>query len=674
MIVRELTTRLGFDADDAQARRYADSIRTVRRVALAATAAVTALAGGTIALSRSLARQGDEIAKASVEAGLAEDQFQRLTFAIGQVSRVSERQAEQALLRLNDTIGRARIEGGRYAESLERLGFSQEEIQAGTIDNEEAFSRVVTELGNTENAADAAALASRVLGERVGRQLGPALRESGDDFRNAAAEVAALGGGFSQVASQSAEQLTDSFARVGIITRSLRSEIAEQLLPVVNDLVTELTDWFSANREIILQNFRRVVAGFITVLRTLTTIVRGVATAVNAAAQAIGGWERVIRLTVAALTALAAVKIFRFLRALGVVIGGLIAAIGTFAGAIGALKFGAIIAGVGAVIVAVEDLIGWMQGADSVIGRLLGSFEDFSARVKPIADFFAGALRVMIDQFAGLLDFIIGIVTLDGQRIIDGFLRIWNPISQGFLELQDIIVGVFSRIISAVAGFVSDMVRAILGAVGRVFGASSELGEGIRSGFLGAIAGVFSLDLSAIVDSITGFIGRAIAAGVDLASQIAGAFARSIAGAFSVDMSGLAGSIRSFGADAVDAARSVGGRIRDGFMGAVGSLHARIFGDDDAPEMAQPTGDPRQQGIAEGMRQLGVTGTPDIMSLPVVPRSQPSVNVNANFNIDVPPGTTEQQQSVLQGTIERVFDQRLDRAIRQSMQDFQPQE
>jgi len=50
------------------------------------------------------------------------------------------------------------------------------------------------------------------------------------------------------------------------------------------------------------------------------------------------------------------------------------------------------------------------------------------------------------------------------------------------------------------------------------------------------------------------------------------------------------------------------------------------------------------------------------------------VNVNANFNIDVPPGTTEQQQSVLQGTIERVFDQRLDRAIRQSMQDFQPQE
>ena len=549
MIVRELTTRLGFDADDAQARRYADSIRTVRRVAIAATAAVSALAGGTLALSRSLARQGDEIAKAAVEAGLAEDQFQRLSFAIGQVSRVSERQAEQALLRLNDTIGRARIEGGRYAESLERLGFSQEEIQAGTIDNEEAFSRVVTELGNTENAADAAALASRVLGERVGRQLGPALRESGDDFRNAAAEVAALGGGFSQVASQSAEQLTDSFARVGIITRSLRSEIAEQLLPVVNDLVTELTDWFSANREIILQNFRRVVAGFITVLRGLTSIVRSVAGAVNRAAQAVGGWETTIRLLVSAVGAFIALKLAGVLFTITRAVRGLATATGILRFAMLLLSKTPVIAAFATLVFLIDNLRAKMQGAPNV-------FDEAFKKINPMIE---NTRR----EWEDLKEMIDAAISLDRERFLESARRLFGPMFEAGQDL------------------------------GR------QLRDGIRSGI-----GDF------IFRTLFGFTPDADAEPF---------------------LDGM--TPRGGGRD-----RARGGAARD---------------------------------AAEA---LGFTGVPNMMGLPIVPRSGPSVNVNANFNIDVPPGTTEQQQSVLQGTIERVFDQRLDRAIRQSMQDFQPQE
>lgn len=428
MQVRELVTKLGFDADTKQAETYDQTLADVRRTAMRAAAAVGALAAGTVLLARRMADTGNEVAKSAVEAGLAADEFQQLTFAIGQVTRLSDQQAQQALMRLNDTIGRARIEGGRYAESLERLGFSQEEIQSGTIDNAEAFARVTEEIGKTENAQDAAALASRVLGERVGRQLGPALRENAEGLLRAREEAERLGGGWSDLALNEAEELTDSFGRVGLITTTLTSTLAEKLLPIVREAVDAFVDWFSSNRELILQNMRRWMEGLASAMRVVRTIVGALIRGVNRVVEAMGGWESTIRLLTIALTTFVALKVARWIWG---VAGALVAAAAQgrlLRTVMMALSRIPIIAAFIALIYVIEDLITWISGGDSAIGRWLGTWEDFREKAIAAMTDILEYLDPLIRQFQAVGEIIAGALTLDPKRILEGFRSLGTAI------------------------------------------------------------------------------------------------------------------------------------------------------------------------------------------------------------------------------------------------------
>lgn len=563
MQVRELITRLGFEADNAQAKRYELSVKAVRAAALKAAAAITALSVGTLALARSLSNQGNEIAKSATEAGLAADEFQRLSFAIGQVTRVSPQQAQMALMRLNDTIGRARIEGGRYVESLQRLGFTQEEITSGNINNADAFQRVIEELGKTESSADAAALASRVLGERVGRQLGPALREFGDDAQAAIQELDALGGGFSGKALKSSEALTDSFARVGVITASLRSEIAEALLPVVNELVTSFTDWFKSNRDIILQNFRRTVDSLVFALRLLFSILGDVSSAVSRAADLIGGWERAISLLVSAFVTLAGLKLVKLIGSIASVLFRARTGAVLLTGAMAALAKTPLIAAFVALVFIAEDLLFWLNGQDSAIGRLIGSYDEFKKKVSEVADKFGPEIEVMKRQMRGLGNVIAGALTFDGERLLQGLSDLMEPIYE----------------------------------------AGAELGRMLRDGLIDGVGGFFA-DL---------LLGKKTGGGM----------------------------------------RQPGEQPFSGLQ-PISEDQMRLF-----------------EQFANQARPNTLVNLPG--SVPIGSTNR-NVNVRADVSLQVPQGTSEQQQAALEQQTRELFDQEMDRVIYNSLWDFQVQE
>jgi hypothetical protein len=496
--VRELVTKLGFDADTKAAQDYDKTLADIRRTATLAAAAVTALAVGTVTLARRMASSGNEVAKSAVEAGLAAGEFQRLTFAIGQVTRLSSQQAQQALLRLNDTIGRARIEGGRYAESLQMLGFTQAEISSGNIDNAEAFARVTEALGKTANAQDAAALASRVLGERVGRQLGPALRLNAEAMVRAREDAERLGGGWSDLALGEAEELTDSFARVGLITTTLNSTIAETLLPTVREGVDAFVEWFAANRELIQQNMRRWMEGLASAMRVVSRIVGELIRGVDAVVQKLGGGDRTIRLVVIALSTLAALRIAGWAWA---VTGALVAAAragGLLRLAMLALSRIPIIALFSLLVLLIEDLIVWITGGNSAIGQWLGTWEDFRETAKRVIDDVLDFIKPLIRQFLAFGEILAGVFELDVGRIMQGLRDLsiamldwvanlgkllWDALNfLGILPPRDEVLAALAAIGRVMVGWAKDIGariwRNLLGGVGRVV---SGVAAGARS-------------------------------------------------------------------------------------------------------------------------------------------------------------------------------------------------
>lgn len=413
MQVRELVTRLGFDADEDQARSYDRALGDIRRNAMRAAVAVTALAGGTFEVARRMANAGNEVAKQAVETGLAADEFQRLTFAIGQVTRLTGEQAQMALMRLNDSIGRARIEGGMYADALERLGFSQEEISSGAIDNSEAFARVVEELGKVETANEAAALGARVLGQRVGRQLGPALRENAEAMMAARREAERLGGGWSDVALTQSEEFMDSMGRVSLITTTITSQIAETLLPAVQAVVDSFVNWWAANRELIQQNIARVIERLAVAMRIIRSVVGGFLDIMRRGIKWIGGMDRAMSLLISTLSALMALRFAKWLWALSGALSAAAAGGWSLRAALQALARVPIIAAMSALVLILEDVYFWLSGGESVLKDF---FDTWEQRIEKLDNMMPDWLKSWIgrDQSG------VNIESLAGSREVPG--------------------------------------------------------------------------------------------------------------------------------------------------------------------------------------------------------------------------------------------------------------
>ena len=428
MQVRELVTKLGFDADTEQAKTYDQTLADVRRTAMRAAAAVGALAAGSFELSRRIANAGNEVAKSAVEMGLAADESQRLAFAIGQITRLSAGESQRALRRLNDSIGRARDGSQEQIEAFERLGVSHQELIDGSLTTEEVFGRVTRGLQGLETASDAARQGSLLLGRGVGRQLGPALRENADELEAARIEAERLGGGWSDAGLSASEDFVDAMGRVGLITTTLTSTLAEKLLPIVRETMDVFVDWFAANRELILQNMRRWMEGLASAMRVVRTIVGALIRGVNRVVEAMGGWESTIRLLTIALTTFVALRVARWVWGVAGALAAAAAKGGLLRTVMMALSRIPIIAAFIALIYVIEDLITWISGGDSAIGRWLGTWEDFREKaIAAMTDVFE-YMDPLIRQIKAMGEILMGALTLDPKRILEGFRSLGTAI------------------------------------------------------------------------------------------------------------------------------------------------------------------------------------------------------------------------------------------------------
>lgn len=442
MIVRELVTRLGFDADSSEVRQYDDALQSARRTARNLVGGMLALTAAAGEFSRRISHTGNEVTKSATEAGLASREYQNLRFAMGQVAQVSESEADRALGRLNQRIGRARREGGKYAEALIDMGFSQQQINEGAISTGEAMEALTERLGRATDAQEASAIAGDILGTRIGRRLGPALWENGAAMADLQRRNEELGGGFSDLALDESEKLVDAFGEVSVITQTLSSDIAETLLPATREVIESFTEWWVANKDLIRQNIRRWVDGVRSGLSVFWSMAARVRDIVQSLVDRMGGWNNTLRLAGVLIGTLLAFRLGRWFMivARGFVAAG--AGVAAFSGALAKIPWVAFALGVALLV---DDLWNWVQGNESAIGSVLGDWENFRTNWNQILD----DIENDFDQFWSAMS----LMAIEASKGIGHWIADPdNPINRAFEGLVDRSRGAIQRMLDLDGG------------------------------------------------------------------------------------------------------------------------------------------------------------------------------------------------------------------------------
>jgi hypothetical protein len=238
--LNDLETRTKSAGESLKA--FGGRLDTLGKAMLPVSAAITAAAGGLFAIANSSAKAGNAIDKSSKAVGLSAQSYQELAFAIGQVSDLSTQQVDQAFRQLNTRLGQAAGGSQGMIDAFAEIGVTQEEIQSGAVDAEEAFRRLTTAAQDAAAPAEAAALAGRLLGEEAGK-LGPILRESGGDIEALRDRAQELGIVLGDDAIQAAAGFTDGMDELSRQMGALRDQIGAELLPIiVNDLIPAIQE------------------------------------------------------------------------------------------------------------------------------------------------------------------------------------------------------------------------------------------------------------------------------------------------------------------------------------------------------------------------------------------------------------------------------------------------
>ena len=201
------------------------------------TAAMTAAGVAAFGLVNNVAGSGDKIAKAARSAGMAADDYQELSYAMSQVTDVTQEEFAKSMAFLTRQMGEAADGTQTAVDAFEAIGISQEDIASGAVTTTQAFEKLVSTLNSGTDPAIAAAVSATLLG-RAGQRMGGQLIGAAGEVDSLRQEAQDLGLVMSGDALSMSESFGDQMGTIGDQVEGLKRTIAEQLLPVfVNHLL-----------------------------------------------------------------------------------------------------------------------------------------------------------------------------------------------------------------------------------------------------------------------------------------------------------------------------------------------------------------------------------------------------------------------------------------------------
>ncbi len=176
-------------------------------VTLASALSVTAVLNFT----KAAVQMGDELGETSRAAGVSAENLQELRFAFDKLGGIASGETDQGLQRFNRQLGLA-INGSRQAQQqFKLLGVAFKDSFGRGLGTEATLEATLKALGEIENDAQRAAIASRLFGQELGPKLAAALKGGSQAMDDAREQVAGM---ISDQSVRQAEALDDAFKRM----------------------------------------------------------------------------------------------------------------------------------------------------------------------------------------------------------------------------------------------------------------------------------------------------------------------------------------------------------------------------------------------------------------------------------------------------------------------------
>lgn len=134
------------------------------------------------------------------------------------------------------------------AKMFEGIGVTVTDANGQLKDSQTLFRETVEGMGNMENATDRAGLALTLFGDN-GRRLLPILQEGAAAIDESSEEFRRLGGGLSTEAIMATLELTRAGAKLDLVFESLKSQLAEFLIPAIASVVDSMAEGVNSFRE-----------------------------------------------------------------------------------------------------------------------------------------------------------------------------------------------------------------------------------------------------------------------------------------------------------------------------------------------------------------------------------------------------------------------------------------
>jgi hypothetical protein len=428
-VVDELVTLLGFEVDDADAKRFSVTLDRIKRGAMVAGAAVTAAAGAIGAFTKGVSSELDETGKFARSIGVDVEALQELEFATkraggsigdirGDLTGLAKslaspipgefNQALQFVMGINPF--EAMVDGVRelksadkvlleVADKLEGLSPQKAQIMAGQLGLSEGTIRLLIQ----------------------GRDAIVALTEEARD----------LGGIVPQESMDKAADLEDSYINVTTAIKGVATAIAVGLMPAMTSTIGLVTDWIKENKKFIQQNLGATVKGFTQGFSYFVLIIKKGISFVSKFIPEVDSLTK-------------SFDLFSFV-ASGVTAALFLATV--FIAPL-VIKFALIAAAVTGAIILAKDLIKWFKGTG-------GEFDNVRQAIKGLIEAFSSLFSAVGDRIKTLFD-------SEGVEKFISFLGKLPEIAGKYLA---IVLGIFTKHIDLIAALFSLDGSAILAAV-----------------------------------------------------------------------------------------------------------------------------------------------------------------------------------------------------------------
>ena len=211
--------------------------------------AIAAMGAAALLTFKKMVKQyvevGDMIHKMAIRTGFAATRLSELAYA-ADISGADINMLEKGVKRMARTITEASAGLETYIRPLKRIGIEVKDLQKLTP--EEQFLKISYAIAELEDPTLRAATAQEIFG-RAGTMLLPLMAEGAEGMARLREEAHRLGYIFDEETAAKAAALKDAQTALTASVKGLSIAILNDLIPVVTDIVKNLTDWFVGTRK-----------------------------------------------------------------------------------------------------------------------------------------------------------------------------------------------------------------------------------------------------------------------------------------------------------------------------------------------------------------------------------------------------------------------------------------